>query len=434
MNLSKILLMILGVVVTSCYIFPFVLASFPLGNSKMILAVIGLIILGYNLYKRSDAAIDKGFLILSIWAIIVSLIAGVSTLINNTHDYTYAFYFMSMWVWLGGAYAAVSLIRSIHGGVSVSLVANYLIAVCVAQCILALIFNAHPDAESWSARTFTGEAFMGNTKEDRMHGIGCSLDVAGFRFASMLTMTAFLIYKFGRLGKTWNMWIYMAAFVFITIVGNMISRSTVIGSALGLAFLVLVLIFQRGNTSALKIVLIGIVIAVPVSVYLYNANESFHDNLRFGFEGFFNYFELGEWKTDSNDILKKMVVWPDNLKTWIIGDGYINNPLDKSLDSYDPYYTGPTFRGYYMGSDIGYVRFIFYFGIIGLLAFALFFVKVCQICTNRFPKYFCLFLMILALNFIGWSKVASDLFMVFAPFLCISAKENEETLTHPEHI
>lgn len=426
MKLSNILLIALGVIVTSCYLFPFVLASFPVGNSKMILAVIGLLILGYNLVKKNDAAIDKGFLVLSIWSIVISLIAGISTLINDTHDFTYAYYFMSMWVWLGGAYAAISLIRSIHGGVSVGLVANYLIVVCVAQCVLALVFNTYPEAESWSARIFAGEAFMGNTKEDRMHGIGCSLDVAGFRFACILTMIAFMIYKLGRIGKTRAMLLYMVAFAFITVIGNMISRSTVIGTVLGIIFLVAVICFQSGNTSILKIVIAVVLVTIPISVYLYNTDESFHENLRFGFEGFFNYFEKGEWRTNSNDILKDMVVWPDNLKTWLIGDGYINNPLDNSLDSFDPYYTGPVYHGYYMGSDIGYVRFIFYFGVIGLAAFSLFFVKVCQICVNRFPNYLWFFIMILTLNFLGWLKVASDLFMVFAPFLCISSKENAE--------
>lgn len=35
-----------------------------------------------------------------------------------------------------------------------------------------------------------------------------------------------------------------------------------------------------------------------------------------------------------------MVVFPDNLKTWIIGDGYGANP------SYDPYYIGKVFMAF----------------------------------------------------------------------------------------
>lgn len=50
-----------------------------------------------------------------------------------------------------------------------------------------------------------------------------------------------------------------------------------------------------------------------------------------------------------------MYVFPDNLKTWIIGDGYFNGPEDS-----DPYYTGEIWDiGYYKGTDVGYLRFIF---------------------------------------------------------------------------
>ena len=41
---------------------------------------------------------------------------------------------------------------------------------------------------------------------------------------------------------------------------------------------------------------------------------------------------------------------PDNLHTWIIGDGYIVNPKD------DPYYIGEVTKGYYKNTDIGYLR------------------------------------------------------------------------------
>lgn len=62
-----------------------------------------------------------------------------------------------------------------------------------------------------------------------------------------------------------------------------------------------------------------------------------------------------------------MYVFPDNLKTWIIGDGYFSNPYNT-----DPFYIGTRSRGYYMGTDVGYLRFIFYFGLIGLSAFIAF--------------------------------------------------------------
>ena len=96
MKALKLLFMALAVVVTSCYFFPFVPAVLPMANSKMILAVVGLVFLGINLTKKGNASVDNKFLILSVWALAISLIAFVSITINHTPDDTFSMYFMSM--------------------------------------------------------------------------------------------------------------------------------------------------------------------------------------------------------------------------------------------------------------------------------------------------------------------------------------------------
>ena len=72
------------------------------------------------------------------------------------------------------------------------------------------------------------------------------------------------------------------------------------------------------------------------------------------------------------------------------------------------------------------MRFIYYFGVIGLSAFVIYFCKVAGICKNRFPAYGLMFQFILAVNFIVWLKVSTDIFLVFALFLCIGEEENDE--------
>ena len=78
-----------------------------------------------------------------------------------------------------------------------------------------------------------------------------------------------------------------------------------------------------------------------------------------------------------------------------------------------------------MGTDIGYLRFIFYFGLIGLVTFISYFVKVARTCALRFPKYTTMFMLVLSINMIVWLKVSSDIFLVFALFLCISKEDND---------
>ena len=420
----KYIFMLLCVIISSCYFFPFELIAIPGINSKMAIALIGLIIVIYKSLKKETGNVDAGLLVLSIWAMIIGLISWASTAYNNTHDYSFVTYVISMWVWLGGAYAMVNFIKNCHGYISIDLVASYLIAVCVLQCTFALVFNYNANAEDWFINTFAGEAFMGVTDGQRMHGIGCALDVAGFRFAAVLTMTGVLAFKASH-EKSISFWVLITAFIFIIVIGDMISRSTFIGAALTFVFWIFISTNKLDLGFLTKITCTIILGAIIVS-YLYFTDSSFASSLRFGFEGFFSLVETGQWQTNSTDILENMVVFPDNLKTWIIGDGYAANPLDVYQSTYDPYYRGQEFHGFYMQTDIGYLRYIFYFGLLGLFAFIGFFIKVFQICARRFPGYGWFFFMILAINFIGWFKVSSDLFMVFAPFLCISAQEQEE--------
>lgn len=423
MSISKSLLVAITVIITGCYFFPFVLEAFPIANSKMVLAALGLVVFGINLAKKNNAGIDLDFANLSLWALGVSLVAYTSITANNTPDDTFVTYFMSMWVWMGGAYFAVMFMKYIHGDVSVPVVVNYLLAVCVVQCVLALIFNNCAAAEAWHASTFGGEGYMGNTEERRLHGIGCSLDVAGFRFAAVICMATFWVVSRKWKRTNWTDYLYLASICFISLVGNMISRSTIIGTIISIV-IICISAFVNNNIRLVTELSLIIMATVGVSVFLYKTDPIFRSNLAFGFEGFFSLIEKGEWQTNSNNILKNMVIWPDNLKTWLIGDGYFNNPSDKSLDTYDPYFVGK-FHGYYMGTDIGYLRYIFYFGVVGLATFSTFFVQAYNVLRRRFPSFKWMFFLALAINFIQWIKVSTDLFVVFAPFLCLSFLKEE---------
>ncbi|MEE1021981.1 MAG: hypothetical protein U0L83_02420, partial [Muribaculaceae bacterium] len=151
-------------------------------------------------------------------------------------------------------------------------------------------------------------------------------------------------------------------------------------------------------------------------------------NIEFGFEGFFSLAEKGEWQSNSNDILRDMLVFPDNVKTWLIGDGYAANPLDNTSGNADPYYTGPSFHGFYMQTDIGYCRVIFYFGVVGLCILLGLFITTTKLLVRRFYEYKIMFILLLCINLIGWCKVSTDIFVVFAPFLCISCDDNDKEM------
>lgn len=419
----KLLSKITVVILTSLYFFPFICSYFPFMNTKMAMGGLGLILTAIVCARKGRAELDKTLLIISLFAAIVSAIGFAAITYNSATDYTYTTYIVSMWVWISAAFVVVSFIRAIHGSCSVFHICNYLIAVCAAQCIIALMVDNDSSVKSFVDSLVVGEGFMG-TNESRMYGIGASLDVAGMKFAAVLIMISVLVYKVGKTRLRKYQPLYLAAFLLISIVGSMIGRTTYIGILFSFCYWLYAYreyIKATFNTMLFKSAAFMFFITILTSVYFYKASPSFEKNVRFAFEGFFSLVEKGYWETNSNNRLKSMIVYPKTTKTWIIGDGYFNNPY-----SSNPYYIGEGIGTFYMNTDIGYLRFIFYFGVIGMIAFMIYFCKVCHLCVLKFSDFKSLFILVLITNFVIWFKVASDLFVVFAPFLLISQKENDE--------
>lgn len=423
-NLSIILV---GSIV-SFYFFPFEFVFLPGVNTKMAMAGIGMVLLGVELARQKESIIRRDLLVLSFIATIVSLICYFSVVYNNTNDYTYVTYIVSMWVWLGGAYTAIKCIKTLHGYVTVKLVCNYLIGVCVAQCIIALLIDIYEPIKTLVNSIIVGFDFVDIdelNKGGRLYGIGASLDVAGGRFAAVLLIIAYWVQKDTK-NQTW----YLLAFMTIAIVGNMIGRTTTVGMTIGVCYWIYNSICNKNNTEDKKKIfwkrLMWVTLGfVPFIVLCCQSVPEMYDNIHFAFEGFFSLVENGSWDVSSNKILKDMIVFPESTKTWIIGDGYFDNPYYS-----DPYYIGPQTRGFYMATDIGYFRFLFYMGLIGLITFCYFFYRVGKNCMDRFSQHKMMFLMILVLHFAIWCKVSTDIFLVFALFLCVT-KDNE---THAKEL
>lgn len=427
-----------GVLLTSFYFFPLEFTFLPGVNTKMAMAAVGLVVLGIQLGRSRNSIFSKDAVTISLYALMVSFTSFLAVTLNETRDYTYVSYIISMWVWLSAAYVAVKYMRAVHGYISVELVCNYLIAVCVFQCVSALVIDFVPAVKNFATTYISdlGPTQMELMKETgRLFGFGAALDPAGSRFAAVLTIIVFIAARLSGSAHSKRIVWYILAFLLIAVVGNMIARTTTVGIIIALAYLLyasgLHRMAIRKSTGRVVLWFAGVLaVAVPLLVILYNTNEQFHDNLRFAFEGFFSLAEKGRWEVSSNEILKNMVVFPDNMKTWLIGDGYFSDPT-----GVDPYYTGRDFAGYYMQTDIGYLRYIFYGGIPCLFAMALLIWKSGRISMQKFPTQKMLFWLLLAVNYTVWFKVSTDIFLVLALFLVIDKEENdayEEQIKLPE--
>ena len=413
-------------VVTSLYYFPFELVALPGINTKMAMAVVGILVSIYRLAINRNTIIPKNVLVLSIMAGLVSLAGFFSVVYNNTTDLAYATYLISMWVWLSAALVVCTLIEKVHGKLNVPLVCHYLIAVSVGQCLMALLIDFNPAVKNVVDTYISQDQELLN-EIDRLYGIGAWLDVAGTRFSACLIMIAFLMNIHKERLSVKQIWVYMISYAIIGVVGNMVARTTSVGIAISLLYLLVV--FKPWEFSILKSslgiwkhIVIAVLVLIPIVYVLYTTNDQFRQLFRFAFEALFNFIEKGEWETSSTNKLQTMYVFPESWKTWIIGDGYFSNPYS------DPNFVGKYIGGYYMGTDVGYLRFIFYSGLVGLIAFSAFIIYASYTCMINLQRYRVLFVLLLFSNFVIWLKVATDIFLVFALFICVANLQDNKEL------
>ena len=415
----KWLLIFVGIILTDFYFFPLTLAVLPYGNTKMIMAVMSIFLVLTTHHRNVDTSRTlRLFITMCVLAMLVSFCSYITIVVNNTHDYTYVSYIVSMLVWLGGAYTLVRYLRRVHSSLNLRIITFYLVAMCALQCISAILISRYPGFENLVNRLVLGQAEMLEFGDDRMCGISCAFDVAGIRFSAVLVMAFFFLEStmtdknIGLVSKA----LYCLSLMITAVIGNVISRTTTVGLVAGVAYVVCQLCFSSDYVARKEVgkwfsgmLLTGIIVCIG----LYNMDFQFRQDIRFGFEGFFSLFETGEWKVHSNEMLKGMYnVFPDNLKTWLFGDGLF---IDTTKE---PWYVGHTYRGYYMDIDVGYLRYIFYFGVVGLASFIGFLLYGMKVCITQFPYCKTLFYGLMLTQLVVFCKVSTDLFQVFA--LCIA--------------
>ena len=407
--------------------------SFSYGyNTKELLAVVGLIIYALDMRRKGTFTVTRELLGLLILSATISFFALFSAYYHNTQERTYTTYFLSMLVWLSAAFTVIRTIKAVHGKLSIELVSTYIIAVATVQGLIAVIADNYAPLDNILLTYIPGLSWSKSV--DRLYGFGATatLDTGGIRFAIACVLCAHNIKSLVNVGQTKYIPLYVIAYLIITFTGNMIARTTSVGSAIALVYL-LIYIFpfktsiQKSVFSAWLWLLAGTVVSFFIIAALYSSDPKFHDRTRFAFEGFFSLIEEGHWHTGSNDKLKSMYVFPDNPETWFIGDGYFINP------SYDANYMGEDTIGFYKDTDVGYLRFIFFFGLLGLTAYTVFILYAGSVCARLNPGNLLLSIVLTSMTFVIWFKVATDCFFILAVFICLGfVKSRMEPLPEEE--
>jgi hypothetical protein len=322
---------------------------------------------------------------------------------------------MSMSVWLGGAYAVIFFTRKIHKNASIYIVFQYLAIICAFHCVFAVLIDNVDWLKHAVNRFFSIDVeTLALEKNSRLYSFGVSYDTAGIRFSAVLLCISYLM-RAPSVGI--KLWVYMCLYIIIVVIGNMMSRTTIVGVTISLVYLIIsssriALDIRKTTIKSFLGLLFCFVVVVQVCAYLYQTSPVFYNYARYGFEGFFNYVETGVWHTQSSDLLfDGLNFLPTSHKTWVIGDGYFDDPVNPGA--------------FYMGVDMGYLRFVYYFGLIGLLIFILYFYWSTLVLCQRDPNRKSFYILLFILQLVVWLKIPTDIFCVFALLLLLTPVETD---------
>ena len=396
----------------SFYFHPVFFTAYPVYNTKVMLAVLGGGMLVFNTIRTKDYAFSKGLLYALMIAGLFALVNCISLIINDSDDYSYTSYPASALVWIMGAYGAITFIRWTHKKVTIELVVRYLAGGAAFHSILSQLIDRNESVKNFINSIF----FVSSDMEEmnRLYSFGIGLDPAGVRFAVILIMIAGVLTISKVVKKSIGLMIfYFLCFAIISVLGNIISRTTTVGMGLGLFVFAIStglykFVIKVGKIKIMRVFGLILVLGIPLTIYYYNVNTSFREQIEYGFEGFFSLVEEGEFQTSSTDELSGMWVWPTDTQTWIIGAGQFGS---KDVGNYNYF------------SDIGYCRFIFYSGLIGFTVFGLYFVYNAIYFAIRYPRYRYIFLLMIVVTFVIWTKVATDIFQLYALFYAFTDEE-----------
>lgn len=385
---KKILLGVFNVIIMFTFIYPLHFVFFPL-STRYILALVGIACL---ITKRK--LISKYIIGVSRFMPVL-IFSLVTTLVNQTSDF-------GLWltpiVYSLSFFSVIGVVRITKSDKPLKFVDLFILAVLL-QMIISLVFFLQPDMEmavnKMLVTTDLAKAAMESSQGIRLRGLGAAFFSSGVVNSISLLLIA-IYYQPARK-------IYLIAYFAIFIIGLFVSRTTVVGFLLSLP-----LLLKKLNVSFVKILLgAGFLIGglYLIGTNLKNSEEQRYLNLfNFGFAIINDYENSEKLNTGDLDAISYSGHMPDNIKTWIIGDGLLADPIR------------PT-TAYYKNVDQGYLRGLYFFGLFGTLSLiGGYCIEVRQVVRHNKNK---LFYLLYLLYLIVMYKGLIDLFQFIIPFYLI---------------
>lgn len=338
------------------YFFPFKIYGFEPRIIVFIIAIALFII-------RRDKPSSNIFKIKKIYfkTLAIPFIIGFFSLIaiiaNSTSDISFVIYPLQSLYLLLLSYAIFYILISFYPKTTLDTIIYYIILILFIQGIISIIMFLNPKINdfffSLQGIDTTSRAILMYLGQ-RLIGLGCFYFGGGLIYGFGLILLSLILLKRTNINKT----LLIFTYIILLIIGIFFARTCLIGAAISFVLLFRNLFRFKIKTYILNLFIKFFTISSLILfllVFIYNYTPAIKNNysqiVDFGFELFITYFEEGELKTDSTEGLKTMYRWPQNNKTYIIGDGR---------------FIGDGGEGYYKNTDVGYLRMIYYFGLFGM--------------------------------------------------------------------
>lgn len=178
----------------------------------------------------------------------------------------------------------------------------------------------------------------------RMVGVGASFFGSGIINSFLLII---IMYHINNMKNSEGKLFLIICFFIIATIGMISSRTTIIGLFLSIIFL-----FTRLENLRILLYFSIIFLVGFFALSFVKLDNRVSDLIDFGFSFLYDY--NNSQASSSLSTLQQMYeIYPDSVKTWIIGDALYKNG----------------FGGYYKDTDIGYLRIIFASGFAGLILY-----------------------------------------------------------------
>lgn len=284
-----------------------------------------------------------------------SLVTAVVSIISATRDFFGSLQFirttLDIFFFYGICLLTVKNVYHVRRDTGIAMLFDIWIYSSVIQILITVIFfidNTIYDTVYSFLKVDSGIESRRDALSVRMMGLGNQFFGAGFNYSIDMLVMALLPYVEGS--KIYrNKLLYWLICAMILVVGLLSARVFIVGVACTILFL---FINERKKISgfikgSFRIIIWGAILLFIAFYLLSKYVPTFDLVFEWAFEIFINMFSGEGVRSNSTDVLLDMYVFPQEVSTWLIGDGRITTS-DGS---------------YYMHTDVGFIRMIFFFGL-----------------------------------------------------------------------